>query len=109
MKFPQLPPGARFRWRGDLYTKVGPLTARPDADDSVCMIPRSATVTLVDDDQSSRRTTDASIDSALLRAALTDFIAEVSAQCAGLPQPERDNLERALSSAHQRVLARLGL
>jgi hypothetical protein len=109
MKFPQLPSGARFHWRGNLFTKVGPLTARSDADESVSMIPRSATVTLVDDDQSSPRPTDGNIDPASLRAALSHCIEEVSAQCAGLPQAERDTLERTLASAHRHLLGRLGL
>jgi hypothetical protein len=109
MKFPQLPAGARFRWRGTLFTKVGPLTARSEADESVCMIPRSATVTLVDDGQSPSQPMAASIDPASLHAALSDCIAEVSRHCASLPDAERERLERVLASAHQNLCARLGL
>lgn len=109
MKFPQLPSGARFRWRDNLFTKVGPLTARSDADESVCMIPRSATVTLVDEVQSSPQPTAAGIDPAALSAALSDCIAEVGTHCEGLTQAERERLEHALASAHRNLLARLGM
>jgi hypothetical protein len=73
------------------------------------MIPRSATVNLADDDQRSTKPVDASIDQASLRAALNDCIAEVRTHCANLPDAEKDRIERALASAHQKLCARLGL
>jgi hypothetical protein len=44
MKFAHLPPGQRFVFQGERYTKSGPLTATREQDGVVRMIPRSATV-----------------------------------------------------------------
>ena len=41
MKIDQLPLGARFRWKGRNYTKVGPMTASADAG-GVDFIPKHA-------------------------------------------------------------------
>ncbi|MBS0512151.1 MAG: hypothetical protein JSR42_13375 [Proteobacteria bacterium] len=41
MKIDQLPPGARFQWRGRNYTKVGPMTAAADSG-GVDFIPKHA-------------------------------------------------------------------
>jgi len=46
MKFPQLPIGQRFIFRGQAYVKAGPLTARREQDGDVRLIPRSALVEL---------------------------------------------------------------
>ena len=48
LKFYQLRPGARFRYRGGIYRKVAPLKAASEADDSQRLIPRSGEVTLLD-------------------------------------------------------------
>jgi hypothetical protein len=48
VKFYQLRPGARFRYRGGIYRKVAPLKAASEADDSQRLIPRSVEVTLLD-------------------------------------------------------------
>jgi hypothetical protein len=42
MRFPQLRPGQRFRWNGQVFSKSGPVTAVADSDGSTRMIPRSA-------------------------------------------------------------------
>jgi hypothetical protein len=44
MKFPQFPIGQRFAYRGEVYTKVGPMTARRERDGEQRLIPRSAAV-----------------------------------------------------------------
>lgn len=46
MKFPHLPVGQRFIFRGEAYVKAGPLTARREQDGDVRLIPRSALVEL---------------------------------------------------------------
>ena len=43
MKIDQLPTGARFRWKGQNYTKVGPMTAAADSG-GVVFIPKHATL-----------------------------------------------------------------
>lgn len=48
MKFPQLPLGARFRYRGQIFCKSSPLAA-VDADGGSRMIPRSANVEPLDE------------------------------------------------------------
>jgi hypothetical protein len=46
MKFPQLPIGQRFLFRGEAFVKAGPLTARREKDGDVRLMPRSALVEL---------------------------------------------------------------
>jgi hypothetical protein len=46
MKFPQLPLGQRFLFRGEAYVKIGPLTARREQDGENRLFPRSALVSL---------------------------------------------------------------
>ena len=48
MKFPHLQPGQRFRWRDQIYSKTGPLTAVAEADGNTRMFSRSAMVILID-------------------------------------------------------------
>ena len=47
MKFQQLPQGARFEYAGQVYTKVGPLTAAAD-NGQTRMIPRFAVLAPAD-------------------------------------------------------------
>lgn len=42
MKFPQLPLGQRFVFQGDVYAKIGPMSARRERDGQPRLIPRSA-------------------------------------------------------------------
>ena len=107
MKFPQLPIGARFRWRDAEYTKNGPVTAEAQADKSSRMIPRSASVAVID--AAPAATQPQPIASALLQSALSDCQAEVKAACGALSEAERDNVESALAAAHERLLSRLGI
>ena len=48
MKFPQLPMGRRFRWRGAVYRKSGPVTAQAEDGSGQLMVPRSALVEPLD-------------------------------------------------------------
>ena len=48
MKYPHLQPGQRFRWRDQIYSKTGPLTAVAEADGNTRMFSRSAIVMLLD-------------------------------------------------------------
>ena len=47
MKFPQLPIGSRFSWKGGEYEKVGPVSAVSLTDGSQRLLPRSADVRLL--------------------------------------------------------------
>lgn len=49
VKFNQIPANARFIYRGETYRKVSPLQGVSDSDGSRCLIPRSATVALLDE------------------------------------------------------------
>lgn len=44
MKFPQLPVGQRFVFQGEVYSKVGPVTARRERDGEQRLIARSAAI-----------------------------------------------------------------
>lgn len=109
MKFPQLPIGARFRWRDAEYTKIGPVTAESRADKSSRMIPRSATVAVIDAAPAATHAHEQTVASALLQSALSDCLVEVKAACGALSEAERDNVESALAAAHERLLSRLGI
>ena len=50
MKFHQLPIGARFRFRDITYRKISPLKGSNEADDTQKLIPRSAEVSRLGDD-----------------------------------------------------------
>lgn len=49
MKFPRLPIGAKFSWRGEAFQKNAPLSARSLKDGATRMIPRSADVQPLED------------------------------------------------------------
>jgi hypothetical protein len=44
MKFPLLPLGQRFAYQGDIYAKIGPMTARRERDGEQRLIARSAVI-----------------------------------------------------------------
>lgn len=50
MRFHQLPPGARFEYKGVAYRKLTSLTASPEGDGKTGVIPRSAQVTFIPED-----------------------------------------------------------
>lgn len=57
MKFMHLQLGQQFEFRGEYYTKVAPLIASNNSSGKQKMIPRSALVTLADDDKASTENT----------------------------------------------------
>jgi hypothetical protein len=48
MRFPRLPIGQRFSYRGKIYCKTGPLTASEEDTGKSCLIMKSAEVTPLD-------------------------------------------------------------
>ncbi len=56
MKFSLIKISQRFSYKGQNYTKSGPLQAVPDGSGNQKMIPRSAVVTLLDDEKKSTTT-----------------------------------------------------
>lgn len=48
MRFPQVPIGQSFTFRGRQYTKTGPLTASEEISGERCLIPKAAEVSLLD-------------------------------------------------------------
>ena len=49
MRFHQLRPGARFRYKETIYRKISPLRGASETDETQKLVPRSAEVTLVDE------------------------------------------------------------
>ncbi|WP_457674032.1 hypothetical protein [Thiolapillus sp.] len=44
MKFGQIAPGQRFRWKGEIWLKTSPILACPEGQDKPRLVPRSAPV-----------------------------------------------------------------
>ncbi len=114
MRFHQLRPGARFRYKDTVYRKISPLKGASEADESQKLIPRSAEVTLVDEQgQVVAATLPESIDSEKLQAGLVRFMAacdEVALRLdPALSESQRTELQRAISAAAEDLLTRLAL
>jgi len=111
MKFPQLPMGQRFRWRGAVYRKAGPLTAHAEYDGALAMIPRSAVIELLQDG------TPADADEpgtgprhpGAVAAALDALIGHIGRVADGLAAQDAARLRDALDEARQVFLDRVGL
>ena len=48
LKFGQLAPGRRFRWKNQLWLKTGPILACPEGGEKPVLVPRSAMVEVLD-------------------------------------------------------------
>ena len=112
MKFFQTRPGARFRYRGEIYRKVSPLKASKETDDSQKLIPRSGEVTLLD--EHGRELVEKlpeTLSSERIEAALGHFLPECERAAAHIDPPltesQRTQLQRAVDSAGQAFLLHL--
>lgn len=75
MKIDQLPPGARFQWKGVSYTKVGPMTASADSG-GVVFIPKHAALQPVPGETAPALVADepaGSLDAARVKAAFEAY------------------------------------
>lgn len=112
MKFHQLRPGARFRYRGQVLRKVSPLKAASDSDGTQLLVARSAEVVLVDDsgEPLPQRLPD-TLPRARLEAALGQFFATCARATTCTDPPLSDSqqaqLAQAFNAAGQDLLARL--
>lgn len=111
MKFHQIPPGAAFRYRETLYRKVSPLTGANEADGSHKLIPRSAEVTLSDEEGPA--TAPDSLPSQLATRAIEELVSVFPQIAARLEPPlspsQFSQLEQLWTNAAQDVLARLAI
>ncbi len=48
LKFGQLPPGRRFRWKNQLWLKTSPILACPEGGEKPVLVPRSTMVEMLD-------------------------------------------------------------
>jgi hypothetical protein len=110
MKFPQLPPGQRFRWRGTVYRKSGPLTAHAEADGAATMVPRSAVVEPLQDGAPAAASEPGSPRQPEAVAAALDALIEHIGQVAdGLATADAARLRDALDEARHAFVDRVGL
>jgi hypothetical protein len=105
MKFPQLPPGARFRWQGELYRKTGPMTAHAEAGGAQKLMPRSAVVEPVADATAGSQ--EQRFSAAEVQAALDAYQASLRAYAEGLAGPERSALQAQMDLAERAFRAAL--
>lgn len=112
MKFHQLRPGARFRYKGMILRKVSPLKAANDNDDTQLLVARSAEVILVDE---SGEPVPARLPDTLPRARVESALQQFFAACAHatartdppLSDDQQAQLARAFNAAGQDMLAQL--
>lgn len=97
MRFGQLPPGSRFHYQDEAYTKVTPLLAAREADGQQRMIPRSALVEV----ETSGAVAKTPADS--VAAALAAFRQELAPIRAKLEEEDKALLEAALAALHERL------
>jgi hypothetical protein len=99
MRIHQIPAGARFQWKGVVYTKVGPMTAAAEGGGSV-FVPKHAVLAPVEGEAPAQPAPTQAIAPETVIAALDQYHREALAL---LPEAERP----ALEAARARCLARL--
>lgn len=114
MRFHQLRPGARFRYKETIYRKISPLRGAGEADETQKLIPRSAEVTLLDEQgQAAPAKLPQSLNSSQLEAELKRLSAACDQAALRLDPPltesQRTALQHAISSASEDLLTRLAL
>lgn len=108
MKFPRLPVGQRFRWRGATFRKDGPLTARSDSDGSSRMIPRSAMVEVLDGTAQATHTAPApALSGAVVDDALQDMVEHLMRAADTLGDDAAASMRAAIEAARERFVARI--
>ena len=114
MKFHQLRPGARFRYRQMILRKVSPLKAAREDDDTQLLVARSAEVVLVDDsgEPVQERLPD-TLPRARVETALEQFFAACARATTRIDPPLSDaqqaQLAQAFNAASQDLLAQLAV
>ena len=110
MKFPQLALSQRFRWRGAVYRKAGPLTAHAEADGTLAMVPRSALVEPlgVDEPHAGGQAAGVRHPEAVAEA-LEALIAQIGGIADGLAEPDAERLRASLDQARRAFVERVGL
>lgn len=112
MKFHQLRPGARFRYRQMILRKVSPLKAAREDDDTQLLVARSAEVVLVDE---SGEPVQARLPDTLPRARVEAALEQFLAACAragaridpSLSDAQQAQLAHAFNAAGEDLLAQL--
>jgi hypothetical protein len=105
VKFHQLRPGARFRYRELVLRKVSPLKAASEHDDTQRLIPRSAEVTLLDDrGDAVAETIPATLAGSVLKNELSRLIASFEETLARTEPPLTDvQMAQVLQALHREV------
>lgn len=108
MKFPRLPIGQRFRWRGETYRKDGPLTACSDSDASSRMIPRSANVEVLDGTSQDAGASPATLLSGtVVNAALLEMVDHLMRAADALDDDAAASMRAAIGAAREQFRARI--
>lgn len=112
MKFHQLRPGARFRFRGAVFRKVAPLSAASEDDGTHRLIPRSAeVVALGSDGEAAPERLPDTLPSSAVEAAIAQFLAACAhaTTCTDPPltDAQRTQLTQAFDAAGNDLLTML--
>lgn len=92
MKIHHLPMGTRFEWKGEVYTKVGPMTGANERG-GTAFIPKHANLHPVDGPQMARPAV--TVDTLDTQRVLTAFEAYHASALSLLGKPSREALEAA--------------
>lgn len=114
MKFHQLRLGARFRYQDKVLRKVSPLRGAGETDETQRLIPRSAEVTVLDDDG---KAVAARLPDKLAGASVQAAIAQFLIACEqainhaepALSDVQQAQLLQAVNAAGNDLMARLGV
>jgi hypothetical protein len=105
VKFPQVPIGERFEYKGDTLVKIGPMTACSAGGGESRLIPRSAVVVPTGTPVAAPK----ALTPALVEEALAACEGRWRAAVGGLDESCRVGIEAALVAAQQELSERLGL
>lgn len=112
MKFHQLPIGARFRFRDTIYRKISPLKGSSEADDSQKLIPRSAEVSRLGDDDIASPSLPERLDGSVVETAAWNLVDHTKQAIQridpALTREQQDQILAAVEAATQEMLATLG-
>ena len=114
MKFNQLPAGARFRYRGSTYRKVSALQGSNEADGKRTLIPRSASVGLLDADGTEIATeVPPTVPRSIVESVLEDYRRRIRSSLvmieSALDDEQLAGLRTALESADSELWTQLAL
>ncbi|BAO45736.1 hypothetical protein [Thiolapillus brandeum] len=95
IKFGQLPPGRRFRWKNAEWLKISPILARPADGEKPVLVPRSALVEGLDGNPAE---TSAELPESRINLVLKDLQHKVlhRLEAASLPPDQRKELARQI-------------